>query len=63
MRKWLLAAKEISPDFSIILLTGVITQFDEEKLRECKIDMVITKPFSVNLIFQVISETLKQSAQ
>lgn len=56
------AVKESKPDIPVILITGLVAQLDEEKLRECKIDRVIPKPFSIDLIFKALTETLNQSS-
>ncbi len=62
---WEIAAKirSISPDTYVVLMTGWGASFNEEDLKEKGIDALLTKPFRLNDILQVMSKLFKTSFQ
>ncbi|MBI2877368.1 MAG: response regulator [Candidatus Tectomicrobia bacterium] len=53
------AIKEVNPQTRVILVTGWWNQLDEDKLKEHWIDRVVPKPFTIDQIFQAVSEALE----
>lgn len=62
---WEIAEKirSISPDTYVVLMTGWGASFNEEDLKEKGIDALLTKPFRLNDILQVMSKLFKTSFQ
>lgn len=55
------AIKEFKPQTWVILITGWWAQLDEDKLKEHRIDCVVPKPFTIDQIFQAVSEALEEN--
>jgi len=50
--------KEIDPDVMVILITGWGIELDEKGLKDRKVDSVISKPFQIDQILQVVEKAL-----
>ena len=51
--------KAIDSSVTVVLITGWGVQLDERELKERKIDSVISKPFQIKQILEVVSKTLE----
>ena len=55
--------KAVDPSAMVVLITGWGVELDESELEEKKIDSVISKPFQIKQILEVVSEALRLKAQ
>jgi signal transduction histidine kinase len=56
-------AKAIDPGVKIVIITGWGIELGKDELEERKVDSIITKPFRVSEILDVVAETLGARAQ
>ena len=52
--------KTIDPDAEVILITGWGVELDEDELKRKNVDSVISKPFQVRQILEMVSTALEQ---
>jgi len=55
--------QRISPKTRVVLMTGWGASFKEEDLKEKGVDALLTKPFRLNDILQVMSRLFKERFQ
>ncbi len=48
--------KSLNPGVSIIMVTGWGTQVDSKKLKEHKIDLLMTKPFEIKKLLEILTQ-------
>jgi PAS domain S-box-containing protein len=53
------AVKEINPGTPVVIITGWGTSLSKSKMREGGIDLVISKPFRINQVLDLVSEGLE----
>ena len=51
--------KAIDPSVTMVLVTGWGIQLDENELKKRKIDCVISKPFQIKQILELVSKALQ----
>jgi len=51
--------KDIDPDVMVVLITGWGVELDQKELKDRKVDSVITKPFQINQILQIVAKALE----
>ncbi|MGD0917008.1 MAG: response regulator, partial [Thermodesulfobacteriota bacterium] len=53
------AIKERNPGTPVGMITGWGTEIGEEKMKEAKLDFLISKPFDSNQILNMVAETME----
>jgi PAS domain S-box-containing protein len=53
------AIKEIDSNITVCLITGWGVEMEEEKLKESRIDRVVTKPVKMETLLALVSETIE----
>jgi signal transduction histidine kinase/ActR/RegA family two-component response regulator len=53
------ALKKMNPKVPVAIITGWGMELNREKMRESGIDLIISKPFNVDQVIQVVSEALE----
>ena len=48
--------KEIHPDKPVVIISGWGTQISEEDMKNSKVDLIVSKPFSLDQITEVASK-------
>jgi len=57
------AIKQISPDTMIVLMTGWNVNLDNNKLDEGNIDTILTKPFQLFDVTELIKSALEKNKE
>jgi CheY-like chemotaxis protein len=53
------AIKERNPRIPVGMITGWGMEIDEEKMKEAKLDFLISKPFDFNQILNTLAKTME----